>query len=214
VRTAVAKALGAFREPVVADALLGLRNDPSYFVAGAAYAALGKTRDPRAFDALVAGLAEPSWNETIASGAADGLAELADARALEPLVAAVARDRPEALRRTAAGALARLGTLVDAVRSAVVDEVGRTLDDPSYLVRRAGYAACEKLADAQLLPALDRLARAELDGRLRRDAAEAAIRIREAAKTPAEVVRLRDEVDRLREDLERLRERVEAPAES
>jgi len=212
VRTAVAAALGAFRETAVADALLDLRTDPSYFVVAAALTSLGKTRDPRAFAALAAGLDEPSWNETVAAGAASGLAELADARALEPLLAATAPQRPEGLRRAAVGALARLGALVDAVRTAAVDGLERMLEDRSYFVRLAAYAACETLADARLLDALDRLARTELDGRLRRDAAEAAIRVREAAKTPAEVVRLREEVDRLRDDLDRLRERVEAPA--
>jgi HEAT repeat protein len=83
----------------------------------------------------------------------------------------------------------------------------RALEDPSYLVRLSTYAATETLADARLLPALDRLTTAESDGRLRRDAAEAAMRIRSAAKTPAELVRLREEVDRLRDDLNRLRDR-------
>ncbi len=208
VRAAAAEALGAYRDPQVAGALLDLRADPSYFVVAAALTALGKTRDPRAFDALVAGLAEPSWNETIAAGAAEGLGELADARALAPLLAAVAPDRPEALRRRAIGAVARLGVVVDGARSAAVDALERTLDDPSYFVRLATYAACEKLADPRLLAALDRLAAGELDGRLRRDAAEAALRVREAAKTPAEVVQLREEVDRLRADLNQLRERL------
>ena len=150
----------------------------------------------------------------IAAGAADGLGELADARALEPLVAAVAPDRPEAAAARAPSAHWRAwASLVDGVRSAAVDALERTLDDPSYYVRLATYAACEKLADPRLLDALDRLADGELDGRLRRDAAEAAIRVREAAKTPAEVVQLREEVDQLRADLNRLRERVEAAPE-
>jgi hypothetical protein len=60
-----------------------------------------------------------------------------------------------------------------------------------------------------LLPALDRMATAELDGRLRRDAAEAAMRVRAAAKLPPELTRLREEVDRLRDDLNRLRDRAD-----
>jgi aminopeptidase N len=207
VRRAVADALGTYRDAESATALLALRDDPSYFVAGSALAALGKTRDPRAFDALVAALAEPSWNEAIAGGAARGLAELADPRALEPLAAAAAPPRAEPLRRSAIGALARLGTLVDGARTAVVAAIERALDDRAYLVRFSAYGACETLADARLLPMLDRLATAELDGRLRRDAAEAAIRIRASATTPPELVRLRDDVDRLRDDLNRLRDR-------
>ena len=212
VRAAVANALGSYRETVVADALLRSTGDPSYFVVAAAFASLGKTRDPRAFAVLVAGLELRSWNETVAGGAANGLAELADVRALEPLLGALEATRPEGLRRAAAGALARLGTLVDGTRTAVVDALERALDDRSYFVRLSTYAACEKVADARLLDVLDRRAHTELDGRLRRDAAEAAIRVREAAKTPPEVVRLREELDRVRDDLNRLRDRVEESA--
>jgi aminopeptidase N len=208
VRRAVADALGTYRDAEVAAALLALRADPSYFVVASASTALGKTRDPRAFHALVAALGEPSWNDVTAAGAARGLAELADERALEPLAAAARPERSEALRRAAVGALARLGTLVDGVRTAVADALERALADPSYLVRASTYAACEVLADARLLPALDRMATAELDGRLRRDAAEAALRVRAAAKTPPELVRLREEVDRLRDDVNRLRDRT------
>jgi hypothetical protein len=48
---------------------------------------------------------------------------------------------------------------------------------------------------------------------LRRDAAEAALRVRAAAKAPPELVRLRDEVDRLRDDLNRLRDRRDDAAD-
>ncbi len=206
VRRAAAEALGPYRDVEVASVLRSLRDDPSYFVAGAALTSLGKTRDPGAFDVLAAALDVRSWSETIAAGAARGLAELGDARALEPLCAALAPSRPEALRRAAAGALARLGVLLDGTRTAVADVLERALDDPSYLVRVSVYAACETLADARLLPALDAKATSELDGRLRRDAAEAALRVRAAAKTPPELVRLREDVDRLRDELHRLRD--------
>ena len=210
VRRAVVEALGAFRGADVADALLERRGDESYFVAAAALTSLGKTRDARAFDALAAGLETPSWNATIAAGAARGLGESADARALDPLLRALAPDRPEALRRAALGGLARLANLVEAVRARAVDAVERALDDPGYLVRVSAYGAAETLADARLLPALDRLAVAEDDGRLRRDAAEAAIRVREAASKPAEIARVREEMDRLREETRALRERLDA----
>jgi aminopeptidase N len=209
VRRAVAAALGAYRDAETVRALLGLRDDPSYFVVATAYESLGKTRDPRAFAALLAGLEQPSWNETIAAGAALGLGHLADARALEPLIAALATGRGEGLRRQAVRAIARLGTLVEEVRTRAVDALDRAFDDGSYLVRLSTYAAAETLADARLLGTLDRLARAESDGRLRRDAAEAAMRIREAAKTPVELARMREELDRVRAEAATLRERLD-----
>lgn len=209
VRRAVAEALGAFRDPEVTGALLDVLEDRSYFVIAAAYQALGWTRDPRAFDALVAGAARSSWNETIAAGALRGLGALADVRACDVLLGACSATRPEPLRRVAIVALAELAASVDAVRARAVDAIDQALHDRSYLVRVAAHAAAEKLADPRLLETLDALASAESDGRLRRDAAEAAIRIRERQSKPAEIARLREDLDRLRTELAALRERVD-----
>jgi aminopeptidase N len=209
VRRAVADALGHWRDEGVADALLGMRDDRSYFVVAAALHALGKTRSPRAFDALVRGIATPSWNETIASGAVRGLGALAEARALPVLREALEPARPESLRRAAVTAIGQLGTQVDAVRTEVVDAIERALRDRSHLVRVAAFAAAKRLGDRRLLPALDQLAESADDARLRRDAAEAAIRIREEQTKPAAVVELREELDRLRAEFRTLRERFD-----
>ncbi|MGD0967640.1 MAG: M1 family aminopeptidase [Candidatus Aquilonibacter sp.] len=211
VRRAVAAALGNFRDAEVAGALLAVaRNDASYFVCAAAFESLGKTRDPRAFDALVAAVGDRTWNGTIEAGAARGLAELADARAIDVLLEAVRLGRDEGLRRATAGALARLGTLVYAERTRVVDAILQLLDDPMFLVQLAAIAAAESLEDTRALPALDRLAVSGFDGRVRRDAAEAAIRIREAQKVPSQVSALRSDLDTLREEQRALQEKIEA----
>jgi aminopeptidase N len=210
VRRAVAEALGNWRDDEVAQALLGMRDDVSYFVAGASLHALGKTRSAVAFDALVAAIPAPSWNETIAAGAVRGLGALADARALPVLVETMRAERPEPLRRAAVGAIGHLGTLVDATRTEAVDAIERALADSAYLVRVAAYGAAERLGDARLLPVLDRLAVSESDGRLRRDATEAAMRIREDQRKPAELARLREDLDKLRDESRTLRERLDA----
>jgi HEAT repeat protein len=188
---------------------MALCDDASYFVVAAAAEALGKTRDPRAFERLSALIGQPSWNATIAAGAARGLAALADERALAPLLAALETASPEPLRRAALRALAAHATSIEAARVPVADAIERALDDAAYLVRVSAYAAAETLGDARLLPALERHATAEIDGRLRRDAVEAAQRIRASAKTPPEMARLRDDVERLRAEVDRLRALVE-----
>jgi aminopeptidase N len=211
VRRAVASALGNFRDPRVADALLGMRGDASYFVVAAAYEALGKTRDPRAFDALRAALEVRSWNEVIAAGAVRGLAASADERALQPLLAVAGSASPEPLRRAAAEALARVGTLIEGTRAPIIDTLETLFHDPAYLVRLAAYAAAETLGDPRLLGALDRRSVDEVDGRLRRDAAEAAMRVRSEASAPAALAAMREELDRMRDEVARLRERVSEP---
>jgi aminopeptidase N len=211
VRRAVAAALGAFKGAETADALLPLaRKDPSYFVQAAALHALGRTRDHRAFDVLSAALEHASWNGTVESGAARGLAELADSRATELLIEATQPGKDESLRRAALGALARIGHLVESDRSRIVEAVCDRLDDPMFLVQRSAIIAAEDLSDPRFLGVLDRLSASGFDGRIRRDAAEAAIRIRESQKVPTQVTALRTDLDALREEQRKLQEQIEA----
>jgi aminopeptidase N len=211
VRRAAASALGNFRTARAAEALIApSRLDQSYFVRAAALTALGKTRDARAFDVLAAAAAARTWNGTVEAGAVRGLAELADARAMAPLLGAIDEGRDEGVRRAAAEAIGRLGELVEEVRTRVVETLEQAFVDPSFLVQLAALAAAESLGDVRLLPALDRLSRSAFDGRVRRDAAEAAVRIRESAKVPSQVTAMRSDLDGLREEQRKLQEKIEA----
>lgn len=215
VRRAVAAALGHFRDASVAGALIErAQSDESYFVRNAALASLGKTRDPRARAVLEAQLQGRTWNGIVEAGAARGLAELADDAATDAIIAATRLGGDEGLRRVAAVALGRHGELTTQARDRVVDALALLLDDPMFLVQLAAISAAESLEDARLLPALDRLARGAFDGRVRRDAMEAAMRIREAQKVPAQVSSLRTDLDALREDYRKLQEKLEALAHS
>ena len=102
VRRAVVAALGRFRTTAAADALkpLALR-DESYLVEAEAARALGKTRQPPAFDMLLDVLDRPSWADVIAAGAIDGLAALRDERALPHLFARTRYGIPTRVRRAA-----------------------------------------------------------------------------------------------------------------
>jgi aminopeptidase N len=210
---AAAGALGGFREADAATALIETAaNHASYFVRAAALAALGKTRDPRAFDILLAAVKRTTWNGTVEAGAVIGLAELADARAMAPIVDALRPERSEGLRRAAAMALGRIGALAEEERTHVVDELEERFGDSSFMVALDAIVAAEALSDVRLLPGLDRVAQQAVDGRMRRDAMEAAIRIRAAAKVPAQVKGMREDIDELREDQRRLQEKIEALA--
>ena len=123
------------------------------------------------------------------------------------------RERSEGLRRAAVTALGRIadarGERAHARRRRTRAATRRR--EYSCGARRRSLAA-ESLGDVRLLPALDRLAEQAFDGRLRRDAMEAAIRIRKGAKVPTQVNMLRDDIDELREEQRRLQEKIEALA--
>jgi aminopeptidase N len=148
----------------------------------------------------------------VEAGAVLGLGELADARAMAPIVDASRPERSEGLRRAATMALGRLGALVEEERTRVVAELEERLGDPSFMVTLDAIIASESLSDVRLLPGLERLAQQAVDGRMRRDAMEAAMRIRQGAKVPAQVKGMREDIDELREDQRRLQEKIEALA--
>ncbi len=210
---AAAAALGNYRDAAVATALIAAaQQQASYFVRAAALTALGKTRDDRAFDVLAAAAQRETWDSVVEGGAVAGLAELADPRVLPLLIDATRPERNEALRIAAVKALGRAGTLLENERTRVVGELEQRVDDTSFLVSIHAIAAAESLGDARFLPALDRLSDQAPDGRQRRDAMEAAIRIRKGAKVPTQVTALRDDIDELREEQRRLQEKIEALA--
>lgn len=210
VRRAVAGALGNFRDEHVATALIEhLDSEPSYFVRSTTLTSLGKTRDARALPLLREYVTKVTWNGTVEAGAARGLAELADARATDAIVAATALGGDEGLRRAAVAALARHGELVAEARPRVIDTLQALLDDPMFLVQLAAIAAAEALEDPRLVATLDRLSHSAFDGRVRRDAAEALVRIHEAQKTPSQVTALRTDLDTLREEQRKLQEQIE-----
>lgn len=212
VRRAASHALGQFgRDAEAAAALLEpAQHDSSYFVRAAALEALGKTQDPRAFDVLTRALGESSWNGTVQAGAAHGLGETADERAAEFLINAMKAGGEEHVRRASLMALARLGELRDDRRTLALHAIHEAFEDPMFLVQTTAIAAAEKLSDPRTLAPLTRLCDGAFDGRLRRDAMEAIVRIREAQKVPAQVTGLRSDLDRLREEQQKLQEQIEA----
>ncbi len=127
-----------------------------------------------------------------------------------PLAVDAARaDNGDGLRRAAVAAIGRIGELVETERTHAVEAIDERLDDAAFQVQIAALAAAESLGDARLLPTLDRLSQAAFDGRVRRDAMEAAIRVREAAKVPGQVSAMRGDIDELREEQRKLQEKIE-----
>jgi aminopeptidase N len=75
--------LGATRDAKYADLYLAALNDRSYGVIDSAAGALGNSKSPKAYDALLRLTRTPSWKGRIATAGFNGLAALADKRSFE-----------------------------------------------------------------------------------------------------------------------------------
>ena len=214
VRRAVARALGAFREPRAADRLLAdvARVDASWLVEAERVRALGRTRDPRALEALNTAATRSSWCDVVRTAALEGLAAMRDARALPPLMAHVHYGVSAWSRRAAIVGLASARevssdeTQLAQIRELLVDQ----LDDFDPNVAITAILALRDLRDRSALVALDRAAQRSLDGRVRRRAREAIRDLSAALAGDAAVPALRDELEKLRDETRALRDRLSA----
>jgi aminopeptidase N len=190
VRRAVVEALGSFRTTDAVQALQphALR-DESYLVEGEAARALGRTRQPAAFDVLVDLLERPSWADVVRAGAIDGLAALRDDRALPHLSARTRYGHPPRARRAATMALPKLAS-----DRKTREAIELLLDDADPLLRLDAVRALGELGDGKARPALRDRLETDLDARVRR-------RIREVVRDLGEPKRA---ADALREELEKL----------
>jgi len=83
------------------------------------------------------------------------------------------------------------------------------LEDPDFRVRIAATNALKTLKDDSQVPALEKMAARELDGRGVRMARENALALRKGAATDEEVRKLREEFEKFRDENAKLRDRLE-----
>jgi aminopeptidase N len=82
VRARAVYSLASTKDPYFAGTYQQMLNDPSYATIRAAAQALGQTKSPQAYDALIKLIEAPSWRDTIRASGLTGLAALGDKRAL------------------------------------------------------------------------------------------------------------------------------------
>jgi HEAT repeat protein len=163
-------------------------------------------------------LGRDGYQDVIRARALEGLGHCADERALPLLEAAYVPEASFQVRRAAVAALARLAEGTPAARRAR-ELCERALADRDFRVRMEAATGLVTLGDPRSIPALERAARGELDGRAKRRLREAVVDITErgasaeqARKVGTEVERLRRELLEMRQRLERLEQRGEEPA--
>jgi aminopeptidase N len=109
VRARAVSALATTNDASLANVYLQLLNDQSYAVIRAAAPALGSTRSPAAYDALIKLIDSSSWRDTIRGSALSGLEALEDKRALELGFKYAAVGNQNGVRAGALGLLGAIG---------------------------------------------------------------------------------------------------------
>jgi aminopeptidase N len=204
VRRAVVDALSRFRTIPAVDLLKKLAlKDASYVVEAEAARALGKTKQPSAFETLVDVLDRPSWADIISVGAIDGLAALRDDRGLPHVVARTRYGHPARTRRAAVMALPKLAS-DRKCREALED----LLDDVDTMLRLDVARALGELGDAKARTRLRERLEVELDPRVRRRIRESIRDLGHEGKRPQDA--LRDDLDKLQAEHGELRGRIAA----
>jgi len=208
-RRQAAAGLGRFRDAAAADALIAALDGElgSWHLHGEVVLSLGKTRDPRAEDILVRHLDVDSWADLVRQRAVAGLAELHDAEQLPRLIEA-SRTGSKRQRAAAASALASLAKVCHTTRPSVRERLLEMLREPGFRTQLAAIGSLGKLGDPAALSALKRVHATAPDGRTRRMAYEATVRITEA-QAPGDLSAIRSRLDELEEENRSLRDRLD-----
>jgi aminopeptidase N len=109
VRARAVRALGARKDPSLADAFQQSLGDESYGVIRAGAEALGQTKNPAAYDSLMKLLDTPSWRDNIRVAGLNGLAALGDKRSLDIALKYSASGNSAQIRAAAITVLAAVG---------------------------------------------------------------------------------------------------------
>jgi aminopeptidase N len=109
VRARAIQALGARKDPTLANTFVHVLTDESYGVIRAAAEALAQTKSTSAYDSLVKLIDTPSWRENIRVSGLMGLAGIGDKRSLDIALKYSASGNPPQVRAAAITLLAAVG---------------------------------------------------------------------------------------------------------
>jgi aminopeptidase N len=181
VRNASVTSLARWGGEKVRNTLLhAFERDSSYDVAASALRSLAKVDSIHRNRYSEEGLNRPSRNEVIRGAALQVLSESGDDSAFQIVKSYTRYGIDRAVRIPAIGALAGGWKK----RSDVVDYLIGLLNDPSFHARRAVIAALGTMGDAKAIEPLRSRASKEADGRVAKEAREAAAKIEQLQKQP------------------------------
>jgi aminopeptidase N len=205
---AIATALGQVRGETSASGLIARLEGPptTWHATGALLHALGRTRDPRAREVLERHLDLPSWSELITQHALAGLGATRLAEVLPTLIARTDEALGERVVSAAARALGALGAEVESVRREARERLEQLALHGGFRVRVAAVGALRQLGDPAAAAVLGQVHTRDADGRVRRQAYEAARALRAGGDA---VPALQAQLDGVIEAQRKLRERID-----
>ncbi len=211
VQRALVTALGRFRDAVAADAILGvLAGDlPTWQLEGAAVAALGSTRDPRAPETIGQHLDTVCWSYWVPQRALLGLASTHDPAVLDTILDRTSAAWPDRIRGAAATALGRLADQVESVRTVAIERLVEMLGEPGFRASMLAIGALGTLSDPRATAALETVHRSAPDGRMRRTAYEALVKVRRGRESKAGLEPIHRRIEELEEQNQKLRIRLD-----
>jgi len=159
VRARAVGALSATKDAGLADTYIQLLNDRSYAVIRAAAAALGQTKAPAGYDAMVKLIDSPSWRDSIRASGLTGLALLGDKRALELGVKYSDLGNSNGVRAAAANLLGATGKGDPRVLTILTGVINQGFERRNFQLISAAGEAMVALGDERAVATLEGLAK-------------------------------------------------------
>jgi aminopeptidase N len=182
VRSTAITALAKSKDPSLASVYQSFLNDQSYATISAAALALGETKSPAAYDALVKLLDVPSWRDQIRAYGLAGLARLEDKRALEAAIRFTSGGNQPQVRGAAIRLLGAVGKDDPRTFELISRMLLASASRQDFQIAAASGEALVKLGDARGVELLERAAKSANSSRFQGFLRQFQQRLRQAAQ--------------------------------
>jgi aminopeptidase N len=157
VRVRAVNSLASTKDPFFAATYEWMLNDQSYATIRAAAQALGQTKTPQAYDALIKLVETSSWRDTIRASGLLGLAALGDTRALDLGLKYQAAPNPASVRGAALNLIVATGKDDPRVFALVASALKEGFERRSFALMTSAAEAMIALGDERGLAAFQDL---------------------------------------------------------
>ena len=157
VRARAVTSLADSKDASLAGVYVQLLTDESYAVIRAAALALGQTKSPTSYDALVKLMDTPSWRDNIKASALSGLGAIGDKRAIEIGLRYAGKGNQPQVKSAALRLLGNVGKDDPRAFPVITESLAQALDRTDFSLVFAAGEALVNLADSRGLTILDQL---------------------------------------------------------